>query len=49
MLVLLATLMLGACAQTHELAMPKGPLFSLNTGHWTPVPDDLAPPRSTKP
>ena len=39
--VLLATLLTG-CAETHELAMPEGPVFGLNAGHWTPTPEDLA-------
>ena len=49
MLALLGPLLLAACAQPHELAVPKGPVFGLNAGHWTPAPTDLAPPQSAKP
>jgi hypothetical protein len=47
--ILLVAVFLGACTQSHELATPKGPVFGLNAGHWTPAPADLVPPPSGKP
>jgi hypothetical protein len=49
MMVLLLAALLAACVPTHDLAVPKGPVFGLNAGHWTPAPDDLAPPESAAP
>lgn len=40
-LILLLLLSLAACGSKEPLAVCKGPIFALNTGHWQPTPTDL--------
>ena len=45
-LVTLAALIgLTACGAAETLAVPSGPVFALNTGHWQPAPADLLLPK----
>ena len=46
---LLTPLLTAACTNSHELAMPKGPVFGLNAGHWTPGAGDLVTTPSATP
>lgn len=41
-LVLLAVVLSG-CANSEDLAQPKGPVFQLNTNRWIPNASDLQP------
>ena len=34
-------LLLGACAEHHQLALCNGPLVAMNTDHWQPTPQDV--------
>ena len=36
--------LLAGCSNPDPLAVASGPVFALNTGHWQPVPQDLARP-----
>jgi hypothetical protein len=46
---LVALIGLAACSHTEVLAVPTGPVFALNTGHWQPTPADLQIPKSGRP
>ena len=41
-LIVLTLDLLTGCSNPDPLAVASGPLFPLNTGHWQPVPQDLA-------
>jgi predicted small lipoprotein YifL len=47
-LVFLFLLSLAACGSKEPLAVSKGPIFPLNTGHWKPTQADLATPRGAQ-
>ena len=42
--ILFLLLALAGCGSQEPLAACKGPVFSLNTGHWQPTPADLNVP-----
>lgn len=44
-IALVALIALTACSNTEELAVAKGPVFALNTGHWQATPADLQLPK----
>ena len=46
---LLALLALGACGHDETLPVCSGPLFPLNTGHWTATAADLRSPTPIPP
>jgi type IV secretion system protein VirB7 len=47
-LIFLLLLSLAACGSQEPLAACKGPVFALNTGHWTPTPADAVTTQGAK-
>jgi hypothetical protein len=43
-MTLVALIGLAACGGGETLAIPTGPVFALNIGHWHPAPADLQLP-----
>jgi Outer membrane lipoprotein virB7 len=46
--LVLILMALAACSNGEELASCKGPVFQLNTGHWSPAPSELAIPEDAR-